>query len=544
MAIIKTDYEELEEARTASREKEKPKSTLLTDKASAEQELENRRWANVGVSDKTITRIDMPKLDEDKSKDFKFNWLAAYEGSTGKTLHNTPEDVKTLDNWILGQMGKIENEPLQKVAYELKIYNPNVESWDEFISSQNGQEFKKMLADTRSYKQQKDIEQIWDDGSLRNTITGMTYPVTKEYAKQNWNSLPTSLSELVENPKMIAPIAFDAATNTIMMGIPGRAAGLVGKPLVGYVADNAAAPIITEAGQMIFNDKELVDAAKDAGIGVTTNFATPRKLAMAGNRAIGLVNPPKTAKSLAQAEANKAANETRAVIREIQSGKPYVVNTPKTLSNEEAKAMGIVLDEGEELIEENGGKVLKKQVPATKKDQIKKLFGMNYTPKEITITNPLETIEAIPEERLKKMKPESLYKSKSLMSKEKGKVTVDGKKYKIRDNEQYREKVKEAEKHYIESLEKHGNLSALSREDKVLLGLDKEETLYNYIADEWLKPVTEGVVGSYGTNLWGRPEFGQSLYRRLLPVQFLADDKEDEKKSKVFTRDYLLGGRK
>lgn len=542
MAILKTDDELEAEKKFTSRELEKNKATLLTDEElQAQKELE-KRFRNAGVkTDKTVTRIDLPSLEGEH--EFSFDWLSAYERSTGNKLSNTPEDVKKLDQWILGQMGSIETRPLQEVAYDLKIYNPNIESWSDFLDSQNGKEFKKMIADTRAYKQEQDIKNIWDDKSVASKIVNLTMPVTKEYAKQNWKSLPTSYSELFENPKIAAPMVFDAATNTIMMGIPGRVAGLVGKPLVGYIADNAASPIITEAGQMIFNDKELTEAAKDAGLGVVTNFATPRKMAMAGNRAIGMISPPKTAESLAKAEANKAANETRNVIREIQSGKPYVVNTPKTLSNKEAKELGLVLDEGEELIEETGGKVLKKQVPATKKDMVKKLFGMDYTPKEITITNPLETIEAIPEEQLKKMKPETLYKSKSLKSKEKGKVTSEGKEYKIRDNEQYREKVKEAEKHYIESLEKHGNLSGLTREDKLLLGLDKEESLYNYLANKWMKPVAEGVVGNYGTNLWGRPEFGQSIIRSILPFVD-SDNKEDENKSKVFTKEYLLGGKR
>lgn len=543
MEVLKTDDEIALAKNYDPRELEEESEILLTDDEIEELEKKRKRFRNAGATpDKTVTRIDLPSLEGEH--DFTFDWKSAYEKVNNKELSNTPEDVKKLDQWILGQMGKIEHENLQKVAFDLKLYNPEVEEWDEFLSTKYGQEFKKMLADTRAYKQEQDIKNIWDDKSVANKIVNLTMPVTKEYAKQNWKTLPTSYSELAENPKMAAPIVFDAATNAIMMGIPGRAAGLVGKPLVGYVADNAAAPIITEAGQMLFNDKELPEAAKDAGLGVATNFVTPRKLTTAGNRAIGVVKPPKTAESLAKAEANKAANETRAVIREIQSGKPYVVNTPKTLSNEEAKAMGIVLDKGEELIGKTGGKVLKKQVPATKKDYIKKLFGMDYTPKEITITNPLETIEAIPEEQLKKMKPETLYKSKSLKSKEKGKVTEDGKKYKIRDNEQYREKVKEAEKHYIESLQKHGNLSGLTREDKLLLGLDKEESMYNYLANKWVKPVAEGVAGTYGTNLWGRPEFGQSIVRSVFPFVDSDDDKEDEMKSKVFTKEYLLGGKK
>lgn len=531
---VKTD-EELNKA-------EEEEFSLLTDEEIEKENELKDRMARAGVRDNSFTAIDLPSLEGEH--EFTFNWRKAYENVNNKELSNTPNDVQELDRWILGQMGRVERENLQKVAAGLRLYNPVVDKWDAFLSSDKGQEFKKMLADTRAYKQEQDVKNIWDDKSVANKIVNLTMPVTKEYAKQNWKTLPTSYSELAENPKMAAPIVFDAATNAIMMGIPGRAAGLVGKPLVGYVADNAAAPIITEAGQMLFNEKDLPEAAKDAGLGVVTNFVTPRKIATASNRAIGVVKPPKTAESLAKAEANKAANETRAVMREIQSGKPYVVNTPKSLSNEEAKAMGIVLDEGVELIEETGGKVLKKQVPATKKDYIKKLFGIDFTPKEITITNPLETIEAIPEEQLKKMKPETLYKSKSLKSKEKDIVTVDGKKYKIRDTEQYREKVKEAEKHYIESLQKHGNLSGLTREDKLLLGLDKEESMYNYLANEWMKPVAEGVAGTYGTNLWGRPEFGQSLVRSVFPFVDSDDDKEDKMKSKVFTRDYLLGGKK
>lgn len=193
---VKTD-EELNKA-------EEEEFSLLTDEEIEKENELKDRMARAGVRDKSFTAIGLPSLEGEH--EFTFNWRKAYENVNNKELSNTPNDVQELDRWILGQMGRVERENLQKVAAGLRLYNPVVDKWDAFLSSDKGQEFKKMLADTRAYKQEQDVKNIWDDKSVANKIVNLTMPVTKEYAKQNWKTLPTSYSELAENPKMAAPI--------------------------------------------------------------------------------------------------------------------------------------------------------------------------------------------------------------------------------------------------------------------------------------------------------------------------------------------------
>ena len=504
---------------------------------SDEEEKIKESFKNVGVkTDKTSYRVNIPELDPSLQGDLSFNWKAAYEAETGNKLENTVEDNKKLGQYILSKVGS--DDKLQELAYKMHLYNPNIESWSEFIQSDNGKQFSKAISDMGTVKTAQDVENVWEDGTFANTLTKLMLPVSRTYAKENYKN--------IDDDKMKRALAFDIGSNAIMTGLGGRIAGLLGKPIVGYAIDNAAAPVLTELGNMAVNDENVSDAAKNALLGIATNFATPRKMASGSNRIFSLVNPPKTAKGIAQQAANKAANETRAIVKEIRSGKAWPSKLPEQIAEYNPET-------GYDIVNTNevrntaeavypGNIVLMKTVPNSKKDWLKNQLGMEGNMTNITIEDPIQVTESITREQLERMRPETVLDAKNVVrSKKQGTVDTNGKTYKIRNTEQYREKLNEAKKHYIESLHKHGDLRDLTDGELMLLGKSIKESKLNYVNNKYIDPVANGVLGTYMTNMWGRPEFGQHLLNGVIPLRsILTDDSDTTSQNLAPNIQYLL----
>ena len=80
-----------------------------------------------------------------KENGFNFNWKSAYQNVKGEKLRDTEADYDKLQKFIESNMYK-EGDPnvnLQKIAYDLHMYNPNTMKWTDFINSDQGEEFKK-----------------------------------------------------------------------------------------------------------------------------------------------------------------------------------------------------------------------------------------------------------------------------------------------------------------------------------------------------------------------------------------------------------------
>ena len=189
-----------------------------------------------------------------KENGFNFNWKSAYQNVKGEKLRDTEADYDKLQKFIESNMYK-EGDPnvnLQKIAYDLHMYNPNTMKWTDFINSEQGEEFKKYLADVRENQRKTAIKDIFDNES--NFAVDFMLPVAKENAKQ------ALLNN--EEPNLGVPLAFDAGTNLAMLG--GGKLGLV------------AAPAITNVGQAVSNDMDPAVAGVNTLLGAGTNVLIPK----------------------------------------------------------------------------------------------------------------------------------------------------------------------------------------------------------------------------------------------------------------------------
>jgi hypothetical protein len=205
------------------------------------------------VKDAYVQPVKRIPDDLIKNNDFNFNWKSAYENTKGEKLRDTEADYDKLQKFIDSNMFNIDDPvSLQKIAYDMHMYNPNTMKWTDFINSEQGEEFKKYLADVRENQRKTAIKDIFDNES--NFAVDFMLPVAKENAKQ----------ALLKNeePNLGVPLAFDAGTNLAMLG--GGKLGLV------------AAPAITNVGQSVSNDMDPAVAGVNTLLGAGTNMLIPR----------------------------------------------------------------------------------------------------------------------------------------------------------------------------------------------------------------------------------------------------------------------------
>lgn len=215
--------------------------------------------ATIGAKKQSAYVQPVKRIPDDLLKDnqFNFNWKSVYENQpNAEKLRDTEADYDRLKKFIDSKMYDV-NDPvnLQKIAYDLHMYNPNTMKWSEFINSEQGNEFKKYIKDVEKYQKDKAVENIFDKES--NFLVDFGLPIAKEYAKKNYENI-NGLSD------MAGPLATDFATNLVMMS---------NKPAAGIVA-----PVLSNAGQVAFNDEDPVRAGAAAVIGAAVNKATPYAL--------------------------------------------------------------------------------------------------------------------------------------------------------------------------------------------------------------------------------------------------------------------------
>lgn len=174
------------------------------------------------------------------------------------------------------------------------------------------------------YRRKKNIDEIMDESTLVNFLL----PVAKDYAKNNIDKLSGDFSDkildmpgtIINNPKLGAAVAADAATNFIMLGNPK----VYKEPLKEagrYAYNYAAAPFVREGANVAVGNKDVGQGALDAGAGVLTNVVTPRianmpfmGIARAWNFAEGGANRTK------QQAINEAADKVSDVNRRLKNG--------------------------------------------------------------------------------------------------------------------------------------------------------------------------------------------------------------------------------
>lgn len=222
------------------------------------------------------------RIPDDLNSQFNFNWKSAYENTKGEKLRDTEADYDKLQKFIDSNMFKIDDPVnIQKIAYDLHMYNPNTMKWSEFINSEQGEEFKKYLADVRENQRKKEVEKIFSgeeptkvnypllgptDVPGSNFLVDFGLPVSKQTA---YNAAMKN-----EDPNIGPALAVDAASNILMALQPGSKAA---SPLISK-GSNFVVPALQNAGQYAINDEDPLAAGINTVLGGAVNIGTPYTL--------------------------------------------------------------------------------------------------------------------------------------------------------------------------------------------------------------------------------------------------------------------------
>lgn len=435
---------------------------------------------------------------DDIQSNYEFNWKDAYENEKGEELRETEADAEKLENYIQSKMFE-ETDPstlstgenrLKKNAYDMKMYNPNTMKWSDFINSEQGSQYKKYLKDVQKYQQDKRLNDIWegkDDETMSDKFaTGAVnfmLPVTKEYAKKNYDKI-NSVKDIA------APLAFDVGSNVAMMGYPSNAVkGNTAK----FLLSNTTAPILTEAGQVVVNDKGIPTAIIDAGGSIATNLATPTVLEGSTRR---LSNYAKDAKggSALQKKINEAANESARVQKEMKAGTPVAIDKDFFVSVDK-KGKPVAFDTPESIKEINKVIPEKEYENALENSPLVRsgLFG--------TKTNKVGELTKGAQDKAAKLNTDDLYRKMQ------------------------------------KSLSENGDLSGLTASELRLAGKVDKESWLNWLrrnAKDALDKTPQ--VKNYLINAAGRPQFGNRLtgaVGNIFGTDALNYGKQDTKEDKI-----------
>lgn len=186
------------------------------------------------------------------------------------------------------------------------------------------------------YNQEKDFEKIWNEPSFGNIATKIAFPISTEYAKRNYNEIPTdsfwNFATGGENGKgMAIPMATDVLSQSAM-SYGGSLANLAKQPIaktaLSVAGQTLLSPAITEAGQIALNDKPVSDAAQDYLVGVGTNVAGPAmvyapiRTVMEKSKYLNLEQP----NQILQDQIDEAVNKAAKTLKQIKSGKQIKMN--------------------------------------------------------------------------------------------------------------------------------------------------------------------------------------------------------------------------
>lgn len=464
--------------------------------------------------DPYVKKVTSTPEDIVKKGGFNFNWRNAYENVKNEKLRPTEADAKKLQDFINSNMYNVNDDVnLQQIAYNLHMYNPNTMNWTDFINSDQGAEFKKYIDDVRKEQTEKAVEDIWsgkDDKTLYDKFgtaaVNFMLPVSKEYAKNHYNDKDFSLT---------GPLMTDAAANLVMLG-PGAAEVLpakvsvpvskvMNKPLISTVYGNVAAPAITEAGNVIYNDESIPEALARTAEGTAINIGTPRILeSMLSSAGRGL--PIGESRSV-QKMIDEAANKANKTLDDIQKGKPFAVK--------EQPGQNWFLQK-----DKNGVMTMYTSddihVPDSHLTKFKSIKDM---PSEaVTYDEYQQMVDNIPfsRGRLGNSITSDIIKE----AQDAGKAQLE--------NDLLIKKAK--------SLAKDGDLRNLTPVELRQLGFADKESFMNYLI-RTIKMKMPSTASTYATNAAGRPEFGREAgpienINRLLGTSLFKKDNTDEEKQK------------
>ena len=468
--------------------------------------------------DPYVKKVASTPDDVVKDSGFNYNWRNAYENVKNEKLRPTEADAKKLQDFINSNMYDVNDDVnLQQIAYNLHMYNPNTMKWSDFINSEQGAEFKKYLEDVRNVQTEKAVEDIWsgkNDKTLYDKFgtkaVDFMLPVSKEYAKKHYNDEDFSLA---------GPLATDAAANLVMVG-PGVASALptrvgvpvakvMSKPLISTVYGNVAAPAITEAGNVIYNDESIPEAIARTAEGAAINIGTPRALEGTLSWA-GRGLPTSNSNRSVQKIIDEATNKAEKIHRDIKKGKPYPVG-PR-IEDDAVYEYKMVTPEGKKYFSTN---------PEYSNSQwARKEFESvaNMPAEAVTDAEYKAYIQGMPFSRSKAGNSKGAQNIKEIQDM----------------GSEYMQDAIKIQK--AQALAKDGNLSSLRPSELRQLGFADKESYMNWLI-RTLKYMTPETAQSYLTNAAGRPEFGRRAgpirnINYLLGTNLFGKDKTQEEKQK------------
>ena len=253
------------------------------------------------------------KKDEETLKE---NNAMAFPDPTDQADHEFDKSLVKFSEWP--QADKFANLTLEDAYGDEEGGKPyDVEQMTK-LAEQYGYDYrnKDERAEFLSYvskaNQNRELDKIWDDGSLYSIYAGLAAPIAKEYARKNYDK--------INGVKDILPaVAADVGVGTLMAGIPGST---VANKAIGVALDNTVAPLARQAARIGLNEVPVEDAAKDFVSEVSTNIATPFALNGAyewGGRVLGKRNAMNV-----QSRVNEMANSARSVSKKIKEGQPWM----------------------------------------------------------------------------------------------------------------------------------------------------------------------------------------------------------------------------
>ena len=253
------------------------------------------------------------KKDEETLKE---NDAMAFPDPTDQADHEFDKSLVKFAEWP--QANKFDNLTLEDAYGDEDGGRPyDIEQMTELAKKygydyRNKDERAEFLSYVSKAHQNRELDKIWDDGSLYSMYAGLAAPIAKEYARKNYDKI-NGVTDI------LPAVAADVGVGTLMAGIPGST---VANKALGVALDNTVAPLARQAARVGLNEVPVEDAAKDFVSEVTTNIATPFAL-QGGYEWLGRVRGKGNAMNV-QSRVNEMANSARSVSKKIKEGQPWM----------------------------------------------------------------------------------------------------------------------------------------------------------------------------------------------------------------------------
>ena len=253
------------------------------------------------------------KKDEETLKE---NDAMTFPDPTDQADHEFDKSLVKFAEWP--QANKFDNLTLEDAYGDEDGGRPyDIEQMSELAKKygydyRNKDERAEFLSYVSKAHQNRELDKIWDDGSLYSMYAGLAAPIAKEYARKNYDKI-NGVTDI------LPAVAADVGVGTLMAGIPGST---VANKALGVALDNTVAPLARQAARVGLNEVPVGDAAKDFVSEVTTNIATPFAL-QGGYEWLGRVRGKGNAMNV-QSRVNEMANSARSVSKKIKEGQPWM----------------------------------------------------------------------------------------------------------------------------------------------------------------------------------------------------------------------------